>query len=307
MVVGLEVALADGRLIRTGCTAPRSATGPDLTQLFVGSEGTLGVITEARLRAHPVPPAERRMAYGFASFAGGLDVCRRVLRRGATPAVVRLYDLTESQRSFDVSTNVLIVLDEGDPLLVDATMAVVAEEAGSTERLDDSLVARWLEHRNDVSALESVIRHGITVDTIEIAGRWAALPDLYGEVTTALLAIDGTLVASAHLSHAYADGACLYFTFAGRPQAEGAAGVLANAAESYYRRAWDAVMSITLSSGGAISHHHGIGLNRGRHLMRALGPAFNVLTALKSTLDPSGILNPGKLGLPSPFGDAPWP
>src|SRR5262245_8000176 len=111
MVVGLEVVLADGRVIRTGGTGPRAACGPDLTQLFVGSEGTLGVITEARLRARPVPVAERRAAYGFTSFAEGLDACRRTLRRGATPAVLRLYDPTESRHGFDQEGRcVLIVL-----------------------------------------------------------------------------------------------------------------------------------------------------------------------------------------------------
>src|SRR6266550_1373929 len=111
MVVGLEVALADGRLVTTGGRAPRSAVGPDLTQLFVGSEGTLGVITAARLRARPVPPAERRAAYAFSegagadgadSFTAGLDACRRILRRGATPAVLRLYDHREAKRSYSV-------------------------------------------------------------------------------------------------------------------------------------------------------------------------------------------------------------
>ena len=126
MVVGLDVVLADGRTITTG-GMPRQAVGPDLTQLFVGSEGTLGVITGARLRAHPVPPDERRAAYGFDSFADGLDACRRILRRGATPAVLRLYDEAESKRSYGTEgTNVLLVLDEGDAALVDATMAIVA-------------------------------------------------------------------------------------------------------------------------------------------------------------------------------------
>ncbi len=92
MVLGLEVVLADGRVVRTGGRGPRSATGPDLTQLFVGSEGTLGVITEGRFRVHPVPVGEGRRAFGFASFADGLDACRRILRRGSTPAVLRLYD-----------------------------------------------------------------------------------------------------------------------------------------------------------------------------------------------------------------------
>jgi alkyldihydroxyacetonephosphate synthase len=301
MVVGLDVALADGRMIRTGGAAPRAATGPDLTQLFVGSEGTLGVITGARLRAHPIPPAEQRAAYGFHSFEVGLDVCRRIARRGATPAVLRLYDTVESGRSFEVpDRHVLIVLDEGDTHLVDATFAVVKEECVSAEadRLDDELVARWLQHRNDVSALESVIRHGVTVDTVEIAARWLVLPAIYEDALSALTAIDGTLVASAHQSHAYTDGACLYFTFAGRPPSD---------ADTYYRQAWDAVMTATLAHGGAISHHHGIGLNRGRFMAPALGPAFDVLATVKAALDPHGILNPGKLGLPSPFGPPPWP
>src|SRR5687768_12860472 len=122
MVVGLEVALADGRVIRTGGSAPRSAVGPDLTQLFVGSEGTLGVVTEAQLRVHPVPPVERRSAWSFDSFEVGLDACRRILRRGATPAVLRLYDHRESKRSFALEErHALIVLDEGDEAIVDAT------------------------------------------------------------------------------------------------------------------------------------------------------------------------------------------
>lgn len=308
MVLGLEVALADGRLIRTGGAGPRGATGPDLTQLFVGSEGTLGVITEAQLRVHPRPPAERRAAFGFASFADGLAACRHTLRRGATPAALRLYDAVESQRSFGTPDGcVLVVLDEGEPAAIDAVMAVVEQECGAAARLDDSLVQRWLDRRSDVDDLERVSRLGLIADTIEIAARWSALPAIYQDVIAGLSAIDGTLVASAHQSHAYPDGGCLYFSFAGRPAADGAAGAVANAGDAYYRRAWDLVMSVTMAHGGGISHHHGIGINRARHLGRALGPAFDVLVALKAALDPRGVLNPGKLALPSPFGDVPWP
>jgi alkyldihydroxyacetonephosphate synthase len=302
MVAGLEVVLADGRIIRTGMVAPRAATGPDLTQLFVGSEGTLGVITEVRLRAHPRPPDERRAAYRFPDFAAGLDACRRVLRRGATPAVLRLYDEVESKRSFEVDGNVLIVLDEGDTGLIEAVMRVVADEAADAAEADEALVGRWLDHRNELPPLESLVRGGIVADTIEIAASWRALPGIYRDAIDGLRAIDATVAASAHQSHSYTDGACLYFTFAGRPDDGSVA-----AAETYYQAAWDAVMAATSAGGGTLSHHHGIGLNRGRYLPAHLGGAWDVLTAVKSALDPHQVLNPGKLGLPSPFGPAPWP
>jgi alkyldihydroxyacetonephosphate synthase len=297
MAAGLEVVLADGSTVHTGGGGPRAATGPDLTQVFVGSEGTLGVITSATLRAHPAPAAERRAAFGFAAFAAGLDACRRILRRGARPAVVRLYDAAESARSFDMSTNVLIVLDEGDPAIVGTTMGMVADECAGATVLDDALVGRWLAHRNDTSALGALVAAGVLVDTIEVAARWAALPGLYDDAIAALGAVDGVIAATAHQSHAYTDGACLYFTWAARPQDD-----------SLYVRAWDAVMGATIAHGGAISHHHGVGINRGRFMREALGPgAFGLLRALKTALDPAGILNPGKLGLPSPFGPPPWP
>ncbi|MDA8314550.1 MAG: hypothetical protein M0010_05160, partial [Actinomycetota bacterium] len=78
-------------------------------------------------------------------------------------------------------------------------------------------------------------------------------------------------------------------------------------AERYYRRAWDALSDVVVERGAAMSHHHGIGLNRGRFLARALGSAYHVLVSLKQALDPAGILNPGKLGIPTTFGEVPWP
>jgi alkyldihydroxyacetonephosphate synthase len=309
IVAGLEVVLADGRIIQTGAMAgagPRSAMGPDLTQLFVGSEGTLGIITAARLRAHPVAPAELRSAWSFPSFAGGLDALRRTLRRGATPAVLRLYDERESKRSFDFDGgNVLVALDEGDPAVIATAMAVLeAECSGSgAQRLGDDLVERWLGHRNDVSALASVTRAGIVVDTIEISAPWSALDGIYAEAIGSLGELEGCLAASAHESHAYLDGACLYFTFAGRPAGAADDGW----AERFYRAAWDIVLAATSEGGGSISHHHGIGLVRGPYLRGALGDGYAVLATLKAALDPAGILNPGKLGLPSPFGPPPWP
>jgi alkyldihydroxyacetonephosphate synthase len=301
MVAGLDLVLADGSRITTG-GAPRQAVGPDLNQVFVGSEGTLGVITGARLRVHPAPEHEASSAWALTSFTDGLELLRRVIRRGATPAVLRLYDAIEADRSYKTgSAHLVLARDEGDPVIVEAAMRVLAEEASSlgAQRMDDALVDQWIEHRNDVSALEALISRGYVVDTMEVAGRWADLPHMYDETVAALQAVPGTLAASAHQSHSYLDGGCLYFTFAGKVEPEDR--------EQYYTDLWDAGQRAVLAAGGALSHHHGVGLNRSRFVADALGPAFGTLVALKRALDPNGILNPGKLGLPSPYGPVGWP
>ena len=302
MVVGLEAVLADGTVIRTG-GAPAAAAGPDLTQLLVGSEGTLAVITRVWLRTHPVPTHERRAAYAFGSFADGIEACRRVLQAGATPAVLRLYDAVESQRGQggDGTQCMLLVLDEGHGELVDATMSIV-EHAATTagaQPMPDALVDAWMGHRNDTSALQGLTRKGFVVDTMEIAAPWSRLDQLFDEVRAALMAVPHARAATCHLSHSYSDGACLYFTFAATPPAD--------EVESTYVALWDAGQRAVLAGGGNLSHHHGVGLNRGRFMAEALGPAHGVLAAIKATLDPNGIMNPGKLGLPTPFGEVAWP
>jgi alkyldihydroxyacetonephosphate synthase len=301
MVAGLDVVLADGSRITTG-GAPRQAVGPDLNQIFVGSEGTVGVITGARLRIHPAPEHEASSAWALTSFADGLELLRRVIRRGATPAVLRLYDAIEADRSYKTgSVHLVLARDEGDPVIVEAAMRVLAEEAKSigAQPMDEALVDQWVEHRNDVSALEALVSRGYVVDTMEVAGRWADLPRMYIDTVGALQAIPGTLAASAHQSHSYLDGGCLYFTFAGKVEPEDK--------DRYYTDLWNAGQRTVLAAGGALSHHHGVGLNRSRFVAEALGPAFVTLVALKQALDPKGILNPGKLGLPSPYGPVGWP
>jgi alkyldihydroxyacetonephosphate synthase len=295
MVLGLDVALADGTQLQTG-GAPRAAVGPDLDQLFVGSEGTLGIITGARLRLHPAPSAERRAAYTFPSFVAGIDAMRRVLQRGGTPAVLRLYDPAEADRTYHTGSEaLLLVLDEGEAALVDTTMALVADACADGTPSDPAHVAHWLERRNEVSALEALISRGYVVDTMEVVGRWRALPAIYDATLGALNGVAGTIAASAHQSHSYPDGGCLYFTFAAKTEPDDRV--------RYYREVWEAGSRAVLAAGGALSHHHGVGLNRSRFVADALGPAFEVLARTKTALDPNGILNPGKLGLPSPFGD----
>jgi alkyldihydroxyacetonephosphate synthase len=293
MVRALTVVLASGDVLELGGRAPHRAVGPDLLQLFVGSEGTIGVITEATLVLRRLAEHEERAAYLFDSFAAGLDACRRILQRGARPAVLRLYDETESHRLFEVDGCALIVLDEGDAALCAPTMGVVRDECTDAKGAGAALVARWLAHRNDVGSLAPLWEGGICVDTLEVAGAWAGLENMRERVLGALRSLPDTLVATVHQSHAYLDGACLYFTFAGRPARDAAA---------YYRTAWDVATREVLDAGGALSHHHGVGRNRARFVTEALGASAGLLRALKAALDPDDLMNPGVLGLGGP----PW-
>ncbi len=293
MVREIDVVLASGAVVRLGSRAPRRAVGPELVALFVGSEGALGVITRATLALRRAPASEVRGAWAFATFDAGLEACRRVLQRGAAPAVARLYDEAESRRHFERDDCVLVVLDEGDAHLTAATRRVVAEECTDAVFLGEGPVTTWLATRNDVSELAPLWAQGVVVDTIEVAGPWGALAAVRATMLAALRALEGTVGASCHQSHAYPDGACLYVTFAGVPGDDPTA---------YYRAAWDAATAAALDHGAALSHHHGIGRNRSRFLAGALGEQFDLLVALKRALDPDGILNPGVLALAG----APW-
>src|SRR5262249_51306942 len=189
----------------------------------------------------------------------------------------------------------------GDAHVVDATRRIVDEECMRAEAviLDVRLVGQWMDHRNDVSALEALISRGFVVDTMEVSANWSRLGEVYAQGTKAIRAVEHTIAASAHQSHSYTDGGCIYFTFAGRPPED--------QRDAYYAAAWDAGQRAVLAAGGALSHHHGVGLNRSRFVGDALGTGIDVLQQVKHALDPNGILNPGKLGLLNPFGEVAWP
>jgi len=290
LVAGLEAVLPDGRIVRSRAV-PRSATGPRLEQLMLGSEGTLGIVTEATLRIFPFPERRSFLSFLFRGVGEALEAARRILRRGFRPAVLRIYDEEEVGLYFHgvVEGGVLaLFLLEGDRRMVEAEEEAVREEClGRGGRwAGEEPVRHWLKTRFDVHLAQEVLRGGGVVDTIEVAVLWSGAEELYRRVRESLKEMEGMVHVSGHFSHFYPEGTCLYLTFAGFPSDP----------EAFYWEAWERVMRLTLERGGTISHHHGVGLVRSRWMGEELGEFLSVLRELKRTLDPRNLLNPGKAG-----------
>jgi alkyldihydroxyacetonephosphate synthase len=294
LVLALEVALPDGSVLRTRET-PRAAAGPDLRQLFLGSEGTLGVVTEVTFSAHARPATTRGQAFHFESFRAGLEPIRRALRAGFAMPVARLYDAREARRSFrdfvPRDRALLLFLHEGSDATVateTAAVATLCREGGGVPT-DAAVVDQWLARRNHVPSFRSFLEQGVVVDTIEVAATWSRVGALYDGVVGALSRVPGVLAATAHSSHSYRSGTCLYFSFAAKPDDP-------TQLRATYTACWRAAMEATLAAGGGIAHHHGIGRVRRPWLAAEIGDAgVALLRSVKHALDPAGLLNPGNL------------
>ncbi|HSG89815.1 MAG TPA: FAD-binding oxidoreductase [Pseudomonadales bacterium] len=294
LVYSLEAVLPDGSIYRSKDT-PRAAAGPDLRQLLLGSEGTLGIVTEVTFSLRPLPEAGIRQAFHFEDFATGIQAIRDVIVPGWRPPVVRLYDARESARHFKGSCPagraMLIFLHEGPEartrVEAEAVAALCAARDG--QAADAAAVDAWFAHRNTVPTWTELFEQGLVVDTIEVATEWTRLHALYEAVIERVRAVPGVVAASAHSSHAYRSGANLYFSFAAAP-AEGADRL------AVYDACWNAAMAATSELGGGIAHHHGIGRVRRDWLARELGPGgLHMLRAIKHALDPDLLMNPGVL------------
>ncbi len=305
MVVALKVATPTGTL-ELG-RSPANAAGPDLRQLFLGSEGVLGVITEVTMRVPRIPDSRVYEAWSLPDFATGHAALRRLVHEGAAPTVVRLSDELETLITGGQSQEAGTGLD-GPPAVsgcllltgYEGTAAAVAmrralasailEEAGATA-LGTGLGEGWLTHRFDAPyTRDPLFDAGVLTETLETVTSWSNVPVLYEAVKTAVgeaLAGVGNPLVWCHISHVYPSGASLYFTVAAPLGDDPLARWL-----SAKRAASDAIVAC----GASITHHHAVGADHApwmRDEIGALGIA--ALRAVKRELDPEGILNPGKL------------
>ncbi|MFJ3285322.1 FAD-binding oxidoreductase [Streptomyces sp. NPDC086669] len=303
MVLGLTAATPEGTL-DTG-HAPRSAAGPDLRQLLLGSEGAFGVITSVTVRVRPVPRTRVYEGWRFASFEEGAAALRRLAQDGPRPTVLRLSDETETLvglaqpdaigGSLPQDAGCLAITGyegtEEDTAHRREQAAAVLRACGGTP-LGEEPGRRWAHGRYSAPYLrDSLLDAGAFAETLETATFWSSLPGLYAAVREALT---GTLtdagtppLVMCHISHVYENGASLYFTVV---SAQGDDPV------AHWDRAKRAANDAILAAGGTITHHHGVGTDHRDWYVREAGVlGVAALRAVKRRLDPSGLLNPGVL------------
>lgn len=292
LLAGFTAVLPGGKVV-TSKTVPRRAAGPDVASLLIGSEGTLGIVTEADLRVSPLPQERHDLCLRFEHMSDGVAACRKLAQSDLAPTLVRLYDAEDAAiflRHFpDQPPGPLLLLS------FDGQRAEAAAELCGGSPGDAMLVEHWWGHRNDavgefrrMMAGEGILGPHALVDTMEVAGTWTVLRELYHSMKEKLSGLAD--IAGCHLSHVYPDGACLYFTLASAcSDDDEAAAKLASW--------WTTGMRTCLDAGGSISHHHGIGRVKAPWLEEELGGWMDVLRAVKRAVDPHNVMNPGALGL----------
>ncbi|HEX5146684.1 MAG TPA: FAD-binding oxidoreductase [Conexibacter sp.] len=314
LVVALRVATPSGEIATR--PLPASAAGPQLRELLVGSEGTLGVIVEATLRVRARPSVRRYEGFSLPRLTAGADAFRALAQAGAAADVMRLSDPVETRVSLALAGGGLTTRALGGYLRArghgDGCLTILGW-AGTSEaelRRRRSAAARVLRAHGAVALgtqvgyawehgrfhapylRDELLAHGVLVETLETATTWDRLLELHGAVADAL---DGALrergtppLVWCHVSHVYRAGASLYFTFVARQQ---------DGEElSQWRAAKVAACDAILAHGGTITHHHAVGRDHAPWLGGEVGElGIELLRAAKATLDPAGIMNPGAL------------
>jgi alkyldihydroxyacetonephosphate synthase len=295
---------------------PHTAAGPALRELVIGSEGTFGVIPDATVRVRPAPKQRRYEAWMAESFKAGAEIVRALAQGPGLPDVIRVSDEEETEVSLALSGPrgvagtlfggylglrkrrggcLLIVGFEGDEESVARRRALSVRELrrGSAVYLGQSAGNSWEHGRYQGPYLrDALMSMGAMVETLETSHTWSELATLHGAVASAIrdsLAKQGTPgLVFCHLSHAYPDGASLYFTFISRSRQ--------GAEIEHWRAVKRAACEAIVASGGTITHHHAVGRDHAPYMEAEVGvTGLEVLRAVKDQLDPAGIMNPGKL------------
>ena len=294
-LVALTAALPDGTLA-TSRLVPRTAAGIQLHELFLGSEGTLGVVTEAWLRVRRAPETRHYDSCTFPSFAEGLALVRQLAQSRRLPDAIRVYDETDTSiqfRTFEPAPTgtVVIMVTEGDSMAVSSrsTQAKMRAIQAGARLSEHDLAGHWWQHRNDAAKTYRDVLAGdilgpdIAADTIEVAAIWSRVDAVYAAVGAALAG--HSEMVGCHCSHAYETGCALYFTFLLRSDDR----------EAALAATWNDALAAAIESGGTMTHHHGVGQLKTAFLARELDGFAPYLGRVQAAFDPAGVMNPHTL------------
>jgi len=283
-VLRLEVVLPNGDVVWTrNRGAPRSSVGPDLARLFIGAEGSLGVVTAAELKIHKLPKIVWKAAYQFLEFEQAVEASKALLELDVRPAVCRVYNELESMFQFEEHSCVMILLyhfnSERATSAVREDVAAVLEENATP--IDPALVDRWLEKRfNFRDDIDAIKRMGLTLETVELGVKWTRLYELYVDFVSTLVSMKGVSGVGAHVSHLYDQGACIYFTILHEPRRE------------VYSSLWSVAAKTSKAHDATISHHHGVGILKKVYAKDEV--PVKLLEAIKQAVDPTAVLSPDR-------------
>jgi alkyldihydroxyacetonephosphate synthase len=298
LVLSMRVATPAGGLMQT-IEVPRHAMGPELTQLFVGSEGTLGVITRATLQLVPLPETRRFAAVAFPTVGAGIGALRRALQVGHRPSVIRMYDEEATRLTFapvvgeDLSGVYTVLAFEGEAAaaeLEERRVIEIAGEAGA-QILDPALGQRWWDRRYDFYHPPHQPELPAIWGTLDVVATYDRVEAVYDALHRAVRVpyADTGLQLRMHFSHWYLWGTMIYGRFV---VPDGGDDALA-----LHDRIWEDGMTAALDAGAVINDHHGVGIKLGPYMRRQHGASLDAIQRIKAALDPHGVMNPGKLGL----------
>ncbi|MGI5511830.1 FAD-binding oxidoreductase [Streptomyces sp. CA-106131] len=292
-VLGLDVVLADGRLMSTGRRTAKGVAGYDLTRLFVGSEGSLGIVVRAILALKPQPPQQLVLAAEFGSAAAACDAVCRIMAGGHVPSLLELMDRTTVKAVNDLAhmglpetTEALLLaaFDTPDPAADLAAVGALCEAAGATEVVpaDDAAESEMLlkARRLSLTALEAVKGTTMIDDVCVPRSR---LGEMLEGVERIAEKYRLTIGVCAHAGDGNTHPTVCFD--AQNPEESRRA-----------RESFDEIMALGLELGGTITGEHGVGVLKKEWLAREIGPVgVEMQQAVKKVFDPLGILNPGKL------------
>jgi alkyldihydroxyacetonephosphate synthase len=300
LVMSMEVVLPTGDIIRTP-PVPNHASGPDFMRLFLGSEGTFGVITEATMRVTRLPETRLFRAVLFKDVATGLEAGRQMIVQRLDPLVIRMYDphstasLVKRVLGYELEGAYMIIGFDGwreIAALQEKRAMVICAELDARD-LGREPGERWWQHRYDFYYPPLGFHLPAMYGTVETVSTFTGLERLYRAKKEAIEGTFGSIGVRyiGHFSHWFPWGASLYDRF-----------VLDEApadpveAQDLHDRIWDVAVRTSLEHGGMINEHHGVGLKLSRFMPAQYGSTWPFLKLLKRAIDPHGIMNPGKVG-----------